>query len=171
MPIFTHRYIREKAEELFATHIVSRPPVDVRKIGEGLGIEIVEMTQDLWFYGMLLGYHDSSYIVVNKVLPEQKKRFTIAHELGHYVLHRQDMTYTAAKEKEYLHREANIFAAELCMPARLVKRLAGEWNNDHRILAEMFDVSETAMLAKMDELGLVRKRDFHWNYTTSSEQA
>ncbi|MCL5292453.1 MAG: ImmA/IrrE family metallo-endopeptidase [Actinobacteria bacterium] len=164
MPIFTHRHIKDQAEELLKHFDISRPPVDVRKIAKGLGLEIIEMTQDTWFYGMLLGFHDECYIVINKLFPEEKKRFTIAHELGHYQLHRTNMAYSTAKEKEYLHREADIFASELSIPTRLVRRYAAEWYNDHRVLAGIFGVTEAAMVEKLDELGLVKKARFNWNF-------
>ncbi|MHB0977031.1 MAG: ImmA/IrrE family metallo-endopeptidase [Candidatus Aquicultorales bacterium] len=162
MPIFTHRYIKDRAESLLAGLGVTRPPINVWKLADGLGLEIVEMTQETWFYGMLLGYRDECYIVVNRILSEPKKRFTIAHELGHYDLHRKDFTYSPAKEKEYLHREADVFAFELCMPTKMVKRAAGEWNNDYRALASVFGVTETAMLRKLDEMGLAPKAKFDW---------
>ncbi|MCL4499834.1 MAG: ImmA/IrrE family metallo-endopeptidase [Chloroflexi bacterium] len=164
MPIFTHRYLKERAESLLVRFEIVRPPVDVRKIAVGLDIEVVEMTQETWFYGMLLGYHDDCYIVVNKLLSEPKKRFTIAHELGHFQLHREDLAYTAAQEKEYLHKEADIFAAELCMPAKMVRRYAAEWNNDHRTLASIFNVTEVAVVDKLDELGLAKKTRFSWDH-------
>lgn len=163
MPIFTHKYIKERAQELVDRFGISRPPVDVRGIAAGLGLEIVEMTQDTWFFGMLLSFHEDFYIVVNKLLSEPRKRFAIAHEIGHFELHRKDMSYTREKAKEYVHREADVFAAELCMPTKMVKRQASEWYNDYKMLAEIFEVTEIAMLDKLKELGMVRKVGFGWN--------
>ncbi len=163
MPIYTHKYIRERAQELIGRFGITRPPVDVREIAERLGLEIVEMTQDTWFFGMLLSFHDEFYIVVNKLLSEPRKRFAIAHEIGHFQLHRADMSYTREKTKEYVHREADVFAAELCMPAKMVKRQSAEWYNDYRMLAKIFEVAEAAMYERMNELGLVRRIGFGWN--------
>ena len=60
-----------------------------------------------------------------------RKRFAIAHELGHWFLHEAESQYfvcTAEQMREYkgspLEVEANIFASELLMPTALFRPLA-----------------------------------------------
>ena len=68
-------------------------------------------------------------IVVNsKVNYIPKKRFTIAHELGHFRLHKNTTLYGRNKEsfldfndKDSQESDANIFAAELLMPEIIFK--------------------------------------------------
>lgn len=167
MPIYTNLYIREQASELFKEYGIDELPVDVRKIANNLGIEIIEMSTDVWFYGMLTRYEDDHYVVINKIMPETRKRFAIAHELGHYVMHRNDLVYQRTPDKEYFHREADVFALELCIPTPLLKREAINWFNDHIFLAKLFDVSEPLMAKKMEELGLIPKGRFSWVYANS----
>jgi Zn-dependent peptidase ImmA (M78 family) len=62
---------------------------------------------------------------------EGMHRFTVAHEIGHYLLHRQG-TITLArldpKEKIPAYRDpewqANCFAAELLMPVNLIRNMS-----------------------------------------------
>jgi hypothetical protein len=66
-----------------------------------------------------------------------RRRFTAAHELGHFVLHREtmgrfradtDATLREADEEvaDLMEREANRFAAELLMPAAVCRARAAE---------------------------------------------
>lgn len=54
-------------------------------------------------------------IIVNKNYPNDRKRFTIAHELGHLLMHNENhFPISSHRDKE---KEANIFAGEFLMPA------------------------------------------------------
>jgi hypothetical protein len=75
--------------------------------------------------------------------PVSRRRFTAAHELGHFVLHRATMGWFRADTDETLHeadgdvadrmeREANRFAAEILMPAEVCRARAAELREKHR---------------------------------------
>lgn len=168
MPIYTYGYIKDKALALINDLNITEPPVDVREIASRLGIEIVEMSTDTWFYGALTKYNNDYYIVLNKMMPETRKRFTISHELGHYLLHSQDIAYQRRPDKEHYHKEADMFAAELCIPTPMIKHEAPKWFNDHKYLADLFMVSEPLMVKKMEDLNLIPKGKFNWVYANSS---
>jgi Zn-dependent peptidase ImmA (M78 family) len=89
-------------------------------------------------------------------MPIQRHRFTIAHEVGHWVCHCLEgrapdpepsycrpVDLTEAADRT-LEREANVFAAELLMPE---PRVRGAWDElkDVRACAARFGVSPTAM--------------------------
>ncbi len=93
-----------------------------------------------------------------------RKRFTIAHELGHWVLHKPGqhslfcrravvVADEAARERERAGRpplpaneeEANVFAAALCMPAGLLDHHYRNTTRDFKELCEMFGSSQAAM--------------------------
>lgn len=81
-------------------------------------------------------------IVVNAADASVRQRFTIAHELGHLLLHnyaaphadgRLQVRFRDEKSAEgsiLEEMEANQFAAELLMPERYVKALAGKLRFD-----------------------------------------
>ncbi|WP_319372105.1 ImmA/IrrE family metallo-endopeptidase [uncultured Ilyobacter sp.] len=93
-----------------------------------------------------------------------RQRFTIAHEIAHFILHnnrkvdenmfetRINFTDKAENEKE---KEANRFAAELLVPGDLLTR---EWDSllikETRLLALKFNVSESVLRRRVGELGL-----------------
>ncbi len=160
--LYTHWYLRKQADELLEKFKVEGPPVDVKMIAEKLGIEVVELTLPTWFFGTLLDIKGSFYIVVNRLMPETRKKFTLAHEIAHYSLHGDKLCYMKNCKRDYFHREADAFAAELCMPSEMVKKEARNWFNDYKFLAKIFDVSEVAMVRKMQEIGLIKGTDYTW---------
>ena len=93
--------------------------------------------------------------------PETRRRFTIAHEVGHHLLHSDgvkvlcrpadlDQADDAGRAKE---RQANRFAAELLMPEPLVREHAESAGADATALARTFDVSPIAMAFRLVNLG------------------
>ena len=107
-------------------------PVPVESIAEDLLGLAVEVRDDLPVSGMLLP--SERRIVVRSDEPEPRRRFTIAHELGHWICQclegEMKPVYCRAEEigvdpeAKALEREANIFAANLVMPEAAVR--AGE---------------------------------------------
>jgi Zn-dependent peptidase ImmA (M78 family) len=92
-------------------------------------------------------------IGVNASEGYRRKRFTIAHELGHYLLHR-DLIQNGVLEDNTLYRsglssleekEANRLAADILMPHHLIRQLMSRGIENVRDLADAFQVSEPAM--------------------------
>ncbi len=99
-----------------------------------------------------------------------RRRFTIAHEVGHFLLHASlpdaDSVYcrTAEVQKrterpaDPREREANRFAAELLMPEEAVRDWVLRVGPDGAALAERFGVSGLAMGWRLYNLRLVGDR-------------
>lgn len=74
--------------------------------------------------GRLIRLNDRGLICYNNNIPYAgQRRFTIAHELGHWILHSEKHQFMLCNEsdmrdygKSTMEREANLFAAELLMP-------------------------------------------------------
>jgi hypothetical protein len=100
-----------------------------------------------------------------------RRRFTIAHELGHWCLHKpgQQSLFCrravlvedeAARERERAGRpalpadeeEANGFAAALCMPANLLEYHYRHTTRDFAELCEMFGSSRAAMGRRLHQV-------------------
>lgn len=115
-------------------------------------------------------------ILINKTKPQTRQNFTIAHELGHYFLHQEELknehkgilideeysldgtTNILLREDQPITRtrieiEANNFAASLLMPEKVVRRV---WESikDIRECASIFNVSISAMSIRLERLGL-----------------
>jgi Zn-dependent peptidase ImmA (M78 family) len=94
--------------------------------------------------------------------PMVRQRFTVAHEIGHYVFGHKGQLFRDPKQNfsldSYDPSEAacNRFAAELLMPELAVKHLIMEENiQDVRALADKFGVSEVAMQYRLADLGWI----------------
>ena len=110
-------------------------PVPVEAIAEDLLGLRVEQEWGMEYSGMLLPAERK--IVLNAAeaprdeAPLRRFRFTIAHEVGHWICHvvgaeRSEPMFCRAKDvsedaDRTLEREANVFAAELLMPERAVR--------------------------------------------------
>lgn len=165
MAIYSHNHIRESARELIKKFELEEPPVDVRQIAKKLDIEIIELTLPIWFSGALLNTAGDFYIVLNKVMPETRKTFTIAHEIAHHQMDHHELCYLENRQKPFYHLEADIYAAELCMPSTMVRREASRWSNDHKFLAQLFNVDEQTMIRKLEELNLIPQGRHSWQQT------
>jgi Zn-dependent peptidase ImmA (M78 family) len=139
-------------------------PVPVESIAEDLfGLEVER--RDLEVSGML--FPAERRILVNAAEPETRQRFTIAHELGHWVCQclegRTEPIYCRAEEigvdpaAKALEREANVFAAEVLMPD-LPVREAFALAPEPAHLARHFGVSEEAMRWRLFNFGLVEEQ-------------
>jgi Zn-dependent peptidase ImmA (M78 family) len=136
-------------------------PVDVEKLASQLGIKINKLWLDDDMSGSIVRKGDDEFeINVNALHPPTRQRFTIAHELGHFVHHRHllgdgvndNRAYRTTSQSAYYNpkigpkeeTEANRFAASLLMPAAKVNELrAGGMTVDQ--MAERLKVSKHAM--------------------------
>lgn len=99
-------------------------------------------------------------IVVNTRDNPARQRFTMAHEVAHYVLHRDlisegvvdDALYRSSLSDGY-EREADRFAAQILLPAQAVKD-AFRKQRGLAPLADIFGVSVAALRIRLNELGL-----------------
>lgn len=129
------------------------PPVDVRAVAEAVGA-VVHLVPDPGWSGALTVNDNHAVIWVSMGEAPERKRFTIAHELGHLLLHDtrhafRDQTYDGSETES----EANRFAADLLMPMWMVGPVALTATDDEGVarLAEMFGVSKGAMNRRLLE--------------------
>ena len=138
-------------------------PVDVEGLPEKMGIQFRKAFLPREISGMLERWEDTFLITVAANDPHTRQRFTLAHELGHYMLHRKligaglddDRAYRSTEAGKYHNTligpreetEANRFAANLLMPVELIAR---EWNARNRVISQNV-VEEMATLFKVSK--------------------
>ena len=158
----------EKAHAILTMFSISDPPVDVDWIAKELGFAVVpyDFAEDT--SAVLFVDKDSKAIGINERHAPVRQRFSVAHELGHYLSGHEDFTERGEGEKirvdgrydptdpeQRLEQEANDFAAELLMPVHMVKKELAEMGKlDAPVLAGKFQVSEQAMWIQLFTLGL-----------------
>lgn len=141
----------------------TRAPVDVVAIASDLGINVWESKSlpdsisGKIFKDPVNGGSSSFSIVVNASHSLPRKRFTIAHEIAHFILHRRrlesgglidDAMYrsgvTATEETE-----ANRFAADILMPFSLIRSLIAAQIRTPEQLASKLQVSLPAIKIRL----------------------
>lgn len=179
-----HPRATSTAKKLIEKLKITEAPVDVYQIAKASGIVISEApTGDEDLSGLILRSDKKTLIGVNASHANTRKRFTIAHELGHFFLHekrevfidRQDNFSVRFRRKISVYdrkeSEANFFAAELLMPEELVvntfrklyeafKESAKKLERRHisiiiEHLADIFEVSKEAMGIRLENLKLI----------------
>ncbi|WBS73150.1 ImmA/IrrE family metallo-endopeptidase [Elizabethkingia meningoseptica] len=153
----------------------TQAPINIETLITKEGINKIEHPFDDDIAGVLIidDKNDKVTIGVNKKSSPERKNFTIAHELGHYILHndksnmfldkvfyrKKSEGYTTKEEK--IEKEANYFAANILMPENLVfqeiEKLDKDLYEDSSIkeLARTFNVSSSAMSFRLINLGIL----------------
>jgi Zn-dependent peptidase ImmA (M78 family) len=162
--------VKKRANELLARAGVQRAPVPVEQLAVALGAQIKYEPFDGQLSGLLHRSRDRAVIGINSKHPSVRQRFSIAHELGHLVLHQPDFqidphAFVAFRDRESstatdpAEIEANQFAAAVLMPEFLLEKHVKELGPDPdleeaiTILAKRFGVSEQAMTIRLTSMG------------------
>lgn len=137
-------------------------PIDVAECARAVGLPIFATPLPDGVSGMLVRKDpeagDSGFACyVDATEPNVRQRFTAAHELGHFSLHKDKIGETL--EDNYLLRadgltsyqetQANAFAADLLMPRNLIERYMQDGIRDVKELAKKFGVSQVAMSIRL----------------------
>lgn len=170
--------IDEKAMKLLHQSEALALPVNLDRVVERLGLSLNEKPLENEYSGFLAVKEKT--IVVNLHHPPARRRFTIAHEIGHYQLHRRSEDIPVFIDRAVYHRkesaegvdhlmemQANAYAAGLLMPEALLDAylekhptLDLEKPADIKALAEDFEVSRPAMEFRLINLGFVLRTSF-----------
>ena len=174
MPSAPTRYTDPRAHDLRAEYLATfggaEIPVPVESIAEdllGLRIEEADLGD---CSGILIPSERLIRVNASEAMsgdtPTRRIRFTIAHELGHWICHAhgaesapnycrsQDVSQDTDRT---LEREANVFGAELLMPEAAVRN-AWAASGDRDELASRFGVSALAAQWRLYSFGLVNDR-------------
>lgn len=160
----------ESVEEAIKAHW-HNAPVNIEQIIRDSGVRLdkkANLARDI--AGQLRRLDNGGFeISVNVNDHYYRQRFTMAHELGHYYLHKSLVGqgtddnamyrsaaggnfYNTAIQKRHEH-EANTFAAFVLMPDHLVQRLIQEAGSAEG-LHKKLQVSEPALKIRLKSLGL-----------------
>lgn len=149
--------------ELWGQRLGESVPVDPVQIARRLGIDVLDARLDPDVSGALVKERGQDpTIVLNWQDSPNRKRFSCAHEIGHFVrrsdqpdeyeyVDLRDAFSGTGQDPEEVY--ANTFAACLLMPDREVRRLHRKRFSD-LAMAVRFDVSREAMQYRLKNLGL-----------------
>ncbi|HTZ87267.1 MAG TPA: ImmA/IrrE family metallo-endopeptidase [Solirubrobacteraceae bacterium] len=160
-----------EATTLLNTLGCKETPIPVEQIAIARGAQVTYEVFDGEVSGMLIRDGERAIIGVNSSHAPVRQRFTIAHEIGHLIMHEGTPVFvdrlirinrrdgTTSKQE----RDANAFAAELLMPRGFITaRVAALTDKSSGIaperlmeqLAEEFGVSVLAMSYRLANLDI-----------------
>lgn len=166
-----NKNIEELTSSILLNNDMYKIPVDVIKIANANDIKVYEGDLERKVSGAIRynKEEDKFDILINKNDARVRQRFTVAHELGHYFLHQDflkkedvhiDIMYRTVgkneaeiEEEKAREREVDYFAGALLMNKMLLEKIRNENTIDE--LAQIFDVSVSAMTVRLDILGLL----------------
>jgi len=139
-------------------HLELSIPVDLRKVCRQVKLYVRQA--DLGHTaGHLMQTPKRFYAVINSRDHLERQRFTLAHEIGEYLLLQHYKRHGwPVLSNSYTERFCDRFAVHLLMPSELVREQAAEVGHCPRrndktvVLASRFGVSEQAMRARLVEL-------------------
>ncbi|WP_417495139.1 ImmA/IrrE family metallo-endopeptidase [Maricaulis sp.] len=154
------------AEKVTLAQHLTTAPVSIGSIAESLGLILRGATLPAGISGEIRRFEDApaGYIIrINRHEARTRQRFTAAHELSHYLLHRpligdgltDDVLYRSGLSNRQ-EAEANRLAAEILMPRKLIEFARSkisdvEDNEMIEALAQQFVVSPDAMRIRLDQ--------------------
>jgi len=171
------RKIQTIVQTLLHENGITEAPVQVSQIAKAKGARIFvdELQGDL--SGFL--YRDKQQVVigVNTRHAQPRQNFTMAHELGHLLLHDQEQLHidhefrvrlrsdVSSQGTDEAEQEANFFAASLLMPKEFIERdLADEeyvdiFDDDALLtgMAKKYGVSAQALAIRLKTLGYLQE--------------
>lgn len=136
-------------------------PVPIEQIIQDIGLSLYHEPLDDNISGYIERRDGEYRIVVNSNHARTRQRFTAAHELGHYIYHRDllgegvgdNRAYRTdgtdrpnVKIRPFHERQANSFAANVLMPRHRLATVAGD---STAVLAARFGVSQDAMRIRL----------------------
>ena len=137
-------------------------PVQTVALARALGLEVYHVSS--WsndISGMILksseqGGSSGYAIYINGTHHVNRRRFTTAHEIAHFVLHENQIGDGITDDALYrsslsgpIEAQANRYAADILMPWHLVNQYVDRGITDIETLASYFQVSKSAISIRL----------------------
>lgn len=142
-------------------------PIRLAQLARALGVSVKAATLAPGISGEIRPVGDGFVIRVNRHDTSKRQRFTVAHEMAHFLLHSDQINSGISDDVLYRsslsdrrEAQANRLAADILMPDDLVLtsvEAAQEKGVGDLVLflAEQFAASEGAMRIKLEQLGVI----------------
>lgn len=136
-------------------------PVKIGDLAKSFGVSVKVSTLEVGISGMIFPSGNGYKIIINKHKPSYRQRFTLAHEVSHFLLHRDligsgitDNVLYRSRLSDSTEAEANRLASDILMPVERVKQARSDLGMPRLAdavspLASHFGVSEEAMRIRL----------------------
>lgn len=151
--------ISEPARTTVLNHM-GAVPVRLGALAQDLGVQVTLSSLPTGISGMIRKSETGYEIKINRHESRERQRFTLAHEIAHFLLHRtlidksedgiQDNVLYRSGEPQAIEFEANRLAADIIMPPAKIEAELARIDSDIselviEDLARTFGVSKAAM--------------------------
>lgn len=151
--------VEKMAARLLARHNL-RPPYDLEALALNYAtVEQHHFPLDADGVTIGIGGEKKPQVLINSDSPETRKKFTLAHELGHIIIPWHTGTIVshlgkieASEEYRRMESEANQFAAELLLPSSWISEKESEFSSVENLISSILDdsgASRDAVLIKI----------------------
>jgi Zn-dependent peptidase ImmA (M78 family)/transcriptional regulator with XRE-family HTH domain len=165
-------------QERHRLHLGIEPIADLVSVVEESGLRVVgaDLSEDdIDGAFLFVPDYDSAVALINRSKSSLHQRFTLAHEYGHLLLHRNrseiwERDFFRANSVE--ERQANAFAAAFLMPKPLIGRMYDEYGFSKKrdalpmygwlVMARRLQVSPQALACRLYNLGYIHKSERDW---------
>ena len=140
-------------------------PVRLKKIADCLGLRVMLSTLPFGISGKISAKGNEFFIWINRHEPKYRQRFTLAHEISHYLLHRDeirknpegwsDSVLFRSNQPREIEYQANRLASDLVVPSSQLEEMTMSMKGSPMTsemlesLAEQFGVSKATMEIKL----------------------
>ena len=165
---YTKENIKNIAEGVLKIYSDQSYPVKVLEIANNLDLQVFESTFDRDDVSGMLKASEKHILIAQSGNPK-RQRFSIAHEIGHYVLHYKGKVFNKDETEKHVsfrdnasslgfsvkEIEANFFASNLLMPEKKIREMYHDFTLKE--MAHFLNVSEIAMRHRLEFLGLLNE--------------
>lgn len=153
----------DEKERLAVERATTEFPVRLGSLAEALGVKVFKATLPAGVSGEISRDKQGNYIIrINRHEAPRRQRFTLAHEIGHLLLHKDfigdgivDDALYRSRLSNNLEFEANRMAADLLMPRSEVEKLSKlEDEDDQAFIDRVSDYFAVSPQAAQIRLGL-----------------
>ena len=164
--------INNLTQDIIDLYNIQIPIENINDVVTTLGGRVEEtMDIDTMFDGSIRKQDDGFIIYISPFQSSERKKFTIAHELGHLFLHmgykisselwdkQKNATYYRSGDS-LMEYQANEFAAALLMPKEIYKKIMDQYTIENKVetdkVADYFGVSVSAASNRGKFLGYLQ---------------
>lgn len=152
------------ANDILLKNDMLKLPVDLVAIANNNNIDVYRTELPVGVSGAIKYNEETKkfQILIDKGDPVNRQRFTLAHELAHYFLQGEELLTNKDLHFDTLYRrslnseeyQVDYLAGAMLMDKEMLTKLY-QINSSIKLLATLFQVSESAMTVRLMKLGLI----------------
>lgn len=146
--------IEKMTREILEDTDLMSVPIDIAGVAKFYGFSLFKKPMEENESGLIIvynekikGYNSNKLIIVNENDSPRRKRFTIAHELGHFFLNgvgKECFAHRDVGDYGESERDANRFASALLMPKKDIEQAVAHIKEEYPKCPQSLIVSEVA---------------------------